>query len=120
MADIDKFTVTISGKEYQMKIGTLGMARALDHGVDVLAEFDSFGKAQAQGSTTKLFVAVAKIVWAGLLTYDATIKLDWVMDQLDVPMLSQMAPVIGEQMQRFMQGATQGEAPAPKRGKARG
>lgn len=119
MAEIDNINVNISGVDYKMKIGTLGMARALDHGVDVLAEFDSFGKAQAQGSTTKLFVAVAKIVWAGLLTYDATIKLDWVMDQLDVPMLSKIAPVIGQQMQRFMQGETVGEVPALKKGKAK-
>jgi hypothetical protein len=120
MAEIDKLTVEISGKTYPMKIGTLGMARALDQGVDVLSEFDSFGKAQgAGGNVTKLLVAVSKIVWAGLLTYDPNVKLDWVMDQLDVPELTKMAPIIGDQMNRFMRGASEGEVQAPKRGKAK-
>lgn len=119
MADIDRFSIEINGNSYQMKIGTLGMARALDQGVDVLAEFDSFGKAQAQGSTAKIFVAVSKIVWAAMLTYDEKVKLEWVMDELDVPLLNKLAPIIGEQMQRFMMGSTPGEVQAPKRGKGK-
>lgn len=118
MQGIDTITVNIGGAERPFTINTLGMYRALEGGVDPLAEFDSFSKVAAQNaSPTRLMVIISKIVWCGLLAHDPNVKLEWVMEQMDVPAVTRLSPVISEQMGRFMRGATEGEAEAPKRGK---
>lgn len=115
---VDTITVNIGGTERPFTINTLGMYRALEGGVDPLAEFDSFSKVAAQSaSPTRLIVIISKIVWCGLLAHDPTVKLEWVMEQMDVPKVTELSPIISDQMGRFMRGANAGEAEAPKRGK---
>lgn len=119
MADIDRLTIQIGGGERPFKIGTLGMARAMDRGVDVLQEFDNFTKVYSKAgdaSPTKLLITISKIVWAGLLTYDDKIELEQVYDMMDVPAMTRVSSIIADQMSRFMNGAELGESQAPKRG----
>jgi hypothetical protein len=120
MHNIDTITVNIGGADRPFTINTLGMYRALEGGVDPLAEFDSFSKVAAQSaSPTRLMVIISKIVWCGLLAHDPSVKLEWVMEHMDVPKVTQMSPIISEQMGRFMRGSDAGEAEAPKRGKTK-
>lgn len=121
MADIDRITIEIGGREWPFKIGTLGMYRAQEiGGVDILAEFDGLRSAfsgSGVASPTKLLVVMSKVVWAGMLSYDDKITLEQVMDMMDVQAMTRLSDVIGKQMQAFMNGADAGEAPAPTRGK---